>query len=1120
MIRWILGKAGTGKTTKIIEQAAGTARLKKPVLVLVPEQFSFDMERQIAKALSLADALRVEVYSFTRLCDRIFRELGGTALQNLDENARVLVMHQTLEQMKGELHVFSRAAQSGTQIQALASLMEEFRAAAISPDMLFDSACLRQTETADEKILEIAKIYRVYDGIFHTAFDGVADPLQTAAEKLREQAIFSQYHVFVDSFKGFMADEFLLLEQLMSGTQDMTFSFCCDRLFDEQDFYSVFSPVQKTIQWLLASARKHHLSVAAPEVLTHFWRYEKKALAALSDKLFSPSKREETNSDGVHLISAKSYYDEIRFVAAQIANLVRSGGCRYQDIVVIGRDIEHYEQPVRLFFEDYEIPYFFDRRFDLGAQSLSILILEAMQTVCTGFSTEHIFRLLKTRLLPFSQQETAMLEEYAYVWSINGKDWKSAFTKNPAGFAKLREKDNEQLQLLESLRKKLIDPLLALEASTANCTATQLVQGLYRYLHQVGAVQTLKDWTAQISDLWLRDNMQNLYDAILDLWDQYAVVLGDKVYPIRRHHELMQLLFSQAEVGQIPQTLDMLTIGDAKRMRPLDPKYVFVIGANEGVFPASVKEDGVLSRWERLWLLQNGLEISPPVEQTILEEQFFGYTALCCASSGVFLSWVAGTAGKEEMTPSVLVEEVKQLFPSLQTEPAHRKNAAFYIANPASALFEYSRETDAEAGEKQAIERFLQQSAYRSILEKMQNPVQPQAFAMHDPALSEALFGKNLVVSPSKMDRFYQCKFAYFCERGLGVRKPRKAELSPIETGTVVHHVLQVMLERYPGKELTKLSEEDCKTQVAALLQEYFLEFLGEELQNSARFLYLLSRIEESLTELLLHLAAEFSVSDFAPVAFELPIGSGETAPPVLLHDEEGRTVSLQGIVDRVDCMEKDGQRYLRVVDYKTGSKTFSFTDVYYGLNLQMFLYLFALTKEEQSELQGSLPAGVLYMPGKVGYIPAAREDGEEKMRKLRLRTLKMNGLLLSDPKAILGMEKDGQGIFVPAKIKNGEIDAKSSVVSLEELGKLYRFIQNKLLEMAKQLHSGQIAALPVKQKNFLLCDYCDYKTVCMHQQEDAVIEMQTVDKKAFFDQLEGEQDGENGVDTTAKKGH
>ena len=348
-------------------------------------------------------------------------------------------------------------------------------------------------------------------------------------------------------------------------------------------------------------------------------------------------------------------------------------------------------------------------------------------------------------------------------------------------------------------------------------------------------------------------------------------------------------------------------------------------------------------------------------------------------------------------------------------------------------------------------------------------------------------------ISPSRVSAYYKCRFAYFCRYGMEVRPRPKAQLTLLETGSLVHYVLEQVVAQCPDKTFCELDDARLSALTWRLVDAFVREQLGAS-ELDERTKYQLERLRQMCALLVRRLAEEFRQSEFSPAAVELTLGRDE--PGLRLRSPEGAEVEVVGKIDRVDVMEKDGKKYLRVVDYKSGGKEFRLADVREGLNLQMLLYLVTLWKHGRGAFQNVIPAGVLYMTAQT-----AVQNGDAAR-------LRMNGLLLNDPVALHGMEKDLRGVFIPVKeLKKGGYSAESQLATLEQFGLLERLIERRVGQMADGLLAGDIAALPIEGE-LERCKSCDYRSVCRREDGDPFYQPVEIGKDALWDAIADEVDG------------
>jgi ATP-dependent helicase/nuclease subunit B len=393
-------------------------------------------------------------------------------------------------------------------------------------------------------------------------------------------------------------------------------------------------------------------------------------------------------------------------------------------------------------------------------------------------------------------------------------------------------------------------------------------------------------------------------------------------------------------------------------------------------------------------------------------------------------------------------------------------------------------------------------------LTRMENARRHADYRIADRSVARELFGGNLRLSPTRVERFYSCPFRYFAADGLALRTRRKVEFTPLESGSVIHNVLQVMVQRYGGKGLAGVEEAALKQEIAAVIQDYLSSLVEDTTKLPTRFQYLFERLTGMLARLLRRIGEEFAQSEFSPAAFELPIRQGEgeetqEVEPLHLQTVDGMSVVVEGTVDRVDIMEKNGIRYVRVVDYKSGSKSFDLHDILYGLNMQMLLYLFTIAENGVGELADAIPAGVLYMPVSESFVSAGRDASAEQIADAQTKQWKMSGILLEDEEVLRGMERDLAGLYIPVKLGRNGYDRYSSLATQEELGRLARKVRELIADMAESLGKGAVAALPVLGDDYKTCEYCEYKAICGHEPEDPIRELAKLDRAAVMKLLE-----------------
>ncbi|MEI6579797.1 MAG: PD-(D/E)XK nuclease family protein, partial [Eubacteriales bacterium] len=742
-----------------------------------------------------------------------------------------------------------------------------------------------------------------------------------------------------------------------------------------------------------------------------------------------------------------------------------------------------YEAQLKSALKKCEVPVFIDKRQPIITQPLITFVRSAVEIAANGFSLDAVMRYLKTGLAGFSIEDISTLENYALLWNMNGNRWLQEWTAHPGGYGnELFNEDAKLLAYLNTLRASVTKPLAKLKSSFEDADGEAVAKAIFDLLVEVNAGENLKNLAIALeenAEPVLALEQERLWDDLMTVLDNTATALKGSSLSAKHFRELFDLIIATRSLGSIPQGLDEITIGSADRIRTASPKAVFVVGANEGVFPRSPVSTGVLNDLERQKLIGLGLKVSDPGEFKVIEERFIAYTALCSASEKLFVSYSRKDLAGAGLSPSEIVSQIKHLFPNCQRRDTADIPDLDYIEGSRPA-FELTAKLWRKGNELYTSLRayFNGRDDYKDKLEALDRAVANKPFEIKNNETASELFGKNMYMSASRVESYSKCAFAYYCKYGLKAEPRGVAELDPMQKGTILHLVLQKLLEKYPGKKLIALSRQQRLTEIHLIMDEYLEEKMGGRQEKPKRFEYLYNRLANIMDEVVSRLAKEFETSSFEPVALELKIDNDGEIPPYEIALDNGGMLKIKGSIDRVDKMEKDGKSYIRVVDYKSSGKVFALADVLEGINMQMLIYLFAVWQNGEALYGDIVPAGVLYMAANAPTASLSRNAVPCEIEAEKLKKSKMNGMLLKDFDVILGMEQDGEGIFIPAKLNKGELEG--TLITLEQMGKLKTKADNILCEMAKALHGGEIPALPVTDSGYkTACDYCDYKSVC-----------------------------------------
>ena len=1050
MLQFILGRASSGKTYTVTQKIAESLQQGESPVLLVPEQFSFESEKNILDVVGDGAAQRVSVISFTRLCDEIEREAGGVCGESITDADRIILMNRAIKLCRGELVRFKKYSSSRSFARLMIDTIGEFKMNFITVDDLRNAATSVDDEQLKLKLLDTALIYENYDLIIAEKFIDSTDRLTKLYYALENHRYFENKMVFIDSFKGFSGQQYKIIERIMSQAKDVTVTFT-DNPCDTRE-YGIFSNVKRVKNRLISIARKFAVNIGEDIILSSK-NYNSQELSALEDFMATGKTDFENECQNIVICQADSVYSETDFVARNIRKIVREEGARYNDFVIIARDIEPYEDALDIACKKNNISCFIDKRISLITLPTAVAVLAAVNTA-RSFSTENILRFHKSGVDVLTLDEISTLENYAYLWNIDGTRWQNEWTMDPDGFSAQKELSNskiEQLAILNQLRKKAIEPLVNFKNDFKG-TAQNMARALVRLLEDVGAAKQFKKLYKQF-DTNFGDAIKQSWDKVMQILNSLALCFGEAEISKNEFCDALKTALSLETVGVVPQMMDEAIFGAADRIRPSRPKYAFIMGANQGIFPRLQQGGGLFVNTERQKLISIGLDIPDKVYSLAVDEESLLYSNLCCATNKVFISYTTklGTASTE---PSSFVIDIKNKFDCKLVEEPSNLNENNLPESLEDAFTRFCIGFTKNDGNTKTLFNSLESSDYTNRIERVLQSTNKKNYSITDDT-AHKLFGNRLLMSPSKFDTFSRCRFMYFCRYGLGVEALQPAEFNAMQRGTVVHYVLQRVVEDY-GKKMSEFNQDKISVLVQEYIQEYLDMIAGYGDIETPYLKYLISTIKRNLEYVVTRLVLEFRQSDFEPIKCELRIGFDGDLPSIKIPVKQDATIELTGMIDRVDKWNG----YVRIVDYKTGARKFKLPDILMGQNMQMLIYLYAITNSEKF---GGRSAGILYMP-------ASRDRTDNKAAR------RMNGLLAANTDLLAAMEKDNKGEFIPTYKQDKFSD---SFIPEEDFDKIFRFIENKLRGAGHAIYSGNIAADPIDGLDSGACKYCEFKNVC-----------------------------------------
>lgn len=1110
MIELIYGRSGSGKTEYCLDTACALAQSGVgEILFITPEQYNFTAEKKLLSRLGESGAKSVECFSFSSLSSELKRICGADALPLLSKGARAVLMKKAVELVRGELSVFNSKTSTLSFITAMTDIYEEMRSCEKTWQDIKRAGEAVDKKPLSSKLCDISAVMKKYEELLSNSYFDPADELSRLYSRLCETRYFSGKTVIIDGFNGFVANEFKIVELILSQAQNVYITLACDG-DSIDDEHGLFGYINKTAASVVKAARE----IGKP-LGTVLLRENKRAanidIKRAQENIYSKAPQSFGDApENICVYSGESVADECDFAALTIKKLLRAGA-KAGDIAVICRDMEKYSGELSFAFKKYEVPFFDDERQSVSTQPVSAFVRYLFRCVIYSYRSEDVLCLAKTGLTGLSREEINALENYAFVWDITGvRKWNAPFVNAPAGFkGTLDESDKRQLERLNSSREYLISRLNDFKKAVSGANARQISAAVYNALISFSADKKLRLLARELNSYGrnvLANEQNRVWDLLMEMLTELAAVCGEEQISAADYFELFTVMLQTEDLGVLPQGIDCVQFGAADRIRADSPSVVFILGATQGEFPKVFSGGGLLSDADRIILSENDFRLYSFGETLNIQERFFAYSAVCAARERLFVSY---SRSGLNTSPSSLITSLISVFPNMRVlrrrdiepqELIESRESAFELM---SSVFEENTPLSA------SLKKFFERDGRYKAVERMFSN-EDMRITNSDNAVS--LFGRDMYLSASKIDDYFSCPFKYFCKFGLSARPLQKAQLGAMQTGNVIHYVLEHMLSEWEPEKLAECSESQIAVKVNKYLNEYFENELGDTSELNSRFKYQFMRISRILCSVVLQLAREFSQSSFVPAAFELKIDKdGDVQPPVIRL--ENGSVRIRGAVDRVDVLDKNGTRYIRVVDYKSGTKKFHLYDVLYGLNLQMFVYLFSLCADKSSRFSG-VPAGVLYMHALRKIYDVESADARQEIEEKTKNDLCMFGVVLYDEKHDIldDMEHGVEGRYIPVT-RNGD-EVTGCFASLEGLGRIARKINSLVAEMGNRLHGGYIAQYPINNSDHdKTCEWCDYRDVCANRRALTKHEISSFTDKRVIEILESEENSDAEVD-------
>ena len=1123
-LRIVYGRAGSGKTRFIQEEIANELHRQadgNPIFFIVPDQMSFSTEYRLSSAYGMTGMIRAQAVTFKRLAWRVLQEVGGISRKEVDTFGYRMLIRSLLEEHREEFQLFRRAAGKKGFTDQIEQLVKEFARYCVDCGELTNiRSSLNEVgapRTLLDKAADLELILAEIESRLGKVFVDSEGHLALLSEKIRHSDNIKSSHIYIDGFVSFTAREYEIISELMKHSKTVTVALPMDQQTDPNDEQALFYQASQTAQRLTELARKEGVDVDAPVHMNSALRYNNKELAHV-ERHFDDYPIEKTTSEGhVLLVEASNRRAEMHAVARAIRDQARTG-LRYKEMAILYREPEIYDELINTIFPQYEIPYFISQKKSMLHHPLIEFSRSVLEAVLSNYSYEPVFRAVKTDLFFPAEsvqkwrERSDILENFVLAHGIYGARWfddKRWFYKKYRGleFHTGVQTDEELAAQMElhAVRDLIREPLSALKTSLEDCrTGKDIAEALFLFVEEMdvyGKIQMLREREESEHRLLAATEHEQAWTQWIGVLDQFVLMFGDKEVELSAAVKILDEGFETLEFSRIPPSLDQVTVSKIDLARLMDIKSVFVIGANDGVLPRRIEQEGLLTDSDREWFAQIGFELAPTSRMRLMDETYMVYRAFTSASDLLTVSYPIADEEGKALLPSLYIQKLKDML-GIETVPAVidpeellESSHMSYISHPRASLpylASQVRKGHLTAEWRAVLTYYKEDPLWSSIIKRILDPVKPNTADPLREDITEPLYGIPISSSVSRVETYYSCPFAHYVTYGLRLEERSQYKLAPPAMGDLFHAAIKWISDEVNRLDVSwsSLTKKQCQEMAKQAMEQLSPYFVNQILMSSHRYRYIQHKLEGIIRQTAYMLSKHAKVTGFSPVALEVGFGPKEAIPPLNIPLKRGRRMNIRGRIDRIDSTSIKGKPYIRIVDYKSSKQGLELSDVYHGLSLQTFTYLdVALTHSERWLGEQAEPAGVLYFHMHNPMLKSTKLMTAEELEEEMAKSFKMNGLVVEDPDLVRAMDEgiEGYSNIIPVRMnKKGEISkSQSKTVQKDDMETIRKFVRNKHQTAGNRILEGDTQITPYKVKEDTPCQFCSYRSICQFDPTD-----------------------------------
>jgi len=1089
----VYGRAGSGKSHYCMNEIKDNIEndVSNTLIYIVPEQYSLGAEFALTHILQKNGTINVQVLSFKRLAYRLFNELGFTKTTFSKASKNMLIYHIMLQQEKN-LKILKGVNQNSGLVDTVVDMISELKRYQISWEMLENIHV--PNEYLMLKLHDLAIIYQLFEKRISNEYIDVDNRLTVLSKLITKSSMLKGAKIWIDEFDSFTPQELAIIEEL-EKVADVTITLT----FEKSDKQKHDTTIENDLLMLGNRTFDKLKKIANPKevYLSHPKRYKNQELYHLEQNIFQfPSTKYHQSTEKIHIHIEANPYQEIENIAKTILTKVRNEKLRFENIAILTRDIDMHKSLLKRIFQMYEIPYFFDDKKELAMQPLLTLVTSLFDILSKNFQYENIFNYLKTGFTNIQDMnDIDLIENYVLQYGIRGATkWLQQW-----------EFPHDNLEKINQIRQEIIAPLIHFKESiNGKKSAKEITTQLYQFLIDIHVYENIETRMEMITndekitsnDLEVTNTYIQVWNILMELLDEIVACLGNETMSIDLYKKVLIQGISQHQIGILPTSNDQIMIGDISRTRNSNVKVLFIIGMNDGIFPMPFSSEGFINDSERDILLENGVELAKNTKLLLMEENFNIYKSLTTPSDELYLSYPIANMEGSALRPSMIISQIKNIFPNVDIQSnVLKENNEIYTPNEAfqpllKNIRNYYDGKEIDSKWKNVYLWYYHHQPEKLL--KVQSGFDYQNTIEYlDQCHSQKLYGKELYGSVSRLETYANCPFSFYLRYGLKIKDRKVFRLDTPDVGLFLHDIIDAFSKYFMDRNvsLRDVTKEKADEIVSQLVDESLKDFKNHIFSSSNQMKVLSNKLKRVVKRMVWIIINHIRSGEFEVEGTEVGFGKDKQFSAVQIELGDGNKLNLTGVIDRIDIAKTEDGKFVRIIDYKSYDKELKLSDIYYGLQLQLLVYLDAsLSNTTDATTENELlPGGMLYLKLDDPIIKTKKDVSVEEIEAEIAKKLRMKGVILSDVRLLKAMDSNmiSESSVLDLSIKkDGSYTAKVPTASKEQFQDLMKHMKKILKQMGNEILSGNIKNEPVKMKSHTACQYCDYQLICGFDRE------------------------------------